>query len=163
LVPSKKEEQMNLKNRRGGFTLIEVLIVVVIMAVLAATIIPQFTSSSKDARESSAKFNLHSLRSIVEMYKLHHAGALPAGTNDLEQLTKATNQAGVVGASGPSYPYGPYVQNTLPVNPFNNLATVKVITSGTAGTPPTADDSTGWIYRSSTGEIFINTPDYEAL
>ncbi len=48
--------------RRNAFTLIEVLIVVIIMAVLAATIIPQFSSSTTDAKISSLKFNLAALR-----------------------------------------------------------------------------------------------------
>jgi general secretion pathway protein G len=42
-----------------GFTLIEVLIVVVIMAILAGTIIPQFAASTDDAKASALKFNLH--------------------------------------------------------------------------------------------------------
>ena len=66
------------RNRRNAFTLIEVLIVVIIMAVLAATIIPQFSSSTNDAKLSSVKFNLHTIRSQIEMYKVHHSGGLPA-------------------------------------------------------------------------------------
>ena len=40
--------------RSSGFTLVEILIVVVIMAVLAATIIPQFSSATNDAKTSGA-------------------------------------------------------------------------------------------------------------
>ena len=151
---------MNEKQRRGGFTLIEVLIVVVIMAVLAATIIPQFSSSAKDAKESSVKFNLHSLRSTLEMYKLHHIGALPAGTNNLEQLTKPTDATGTVGATpGPTYPYGPYIQGSLPTNPFTNSNKVTLHTGATAPAASGASDA-GWIYRPSTGDIWIDHPDY---
>lgn len=150
---------MSVKQRRGGFTLIEVLIVVVIMAVLAATIIPQFTSSAKDARESSAKFNLHSLRGMIEMYKTHHMGAVPSGDNNLEQLTKATNQSGVVGTAGPSFPYGPYMQNELPANPFTNSNKVTPFTGSGTPTASGASDA-GWIYRPSTGEIWIDHADY---
>ena len=60
------------QRRQRGFTLVEVLIVVVIMAVLAATIIPQFADSTKDAKVSTAKFNLHTLRSQIELYKSQH-------------------------------------------------------------------------------------------
>src|SRR5687767_2144937 len=73
----RNESMSPAKRSREAFTLIEVLIVVVIMAVLAATIIPQFSSSTKDARESSLRFNLHALRSQIELYKLHHTGAVP--------------------------------------------------------------------------------------
>lgn len=150
---------MKTKQHRGGFTLIEVLIVVVIMAVLAATIIPQFTNSANDAKVSSLKFNLHSLRGTLEMYKLHHQGALPAGTNNLEQLTKATNVAGTTGTAGPTFPYGPYLQNGFPMNPYTNSNKVTLFTG--TGTP-TASGATdaGWLYRPATGEIWIDHEDY---
>jgi prepilin-type N-terminal cleavage/methylation domain-containing protein len=153
------------KTRRGGFTLIEVLIVVVIMAVLAATIIPQFSTSTKDARESSQKFNLQSLRTQIELYKVQHGGSLPTGTNNLEQLTKATNSTGTVSPTGlPSttYPFGPYVSGSaMPTQPFSGLNTV-ILDTGMAGTTPTATAAPGggWIYRASTGEIWIDHPDY---
>ena len=111
---------MTAKTRRSAFTLIEVLIVVVIMAVLAATIIPQFSSSTKDARESSQKFNLQSLRTQVELYKVQHNGNYPAGANNLEQLTKATDSAGAVSTTGQvdgTHPFGPYVQGAMPAQP----------------------------------------------
>ena len=120
--------------RRKAFTLIEVLIVVVIMAVLAATIIPQFSSSTEDAKNSQLSFNVHTLRSQIELYKVHHGGTYPAITsNDLPQLTNATNAAGETGSPGDAYPYGPYVDAALPNNPFNDLNTV-VAGTGTAGT-----------------------------
>ncbi len=62
---------------RNAFTLIEVLIVVIIMAVLAATIIPQFSSSTEDAKRSTLEFNLHTIRSQIELYKVHHLGSAP--------------------------------------------------------------------------------------
>ena len=147
-----------IRNRRhSGFTLIEILIVVVIMAVLAATIIPQFTSSTNDAKVSTAKFNLHTLRSQVELYRLHHNQAYPAATNNIEQLTKATDAAGTSTAAGTpdsTHPYGPYIQK-IPANPFNGKTTVRADT----GTPPTVPAGTGadgWIYRASTGEIWVD-------
>ena len=155
---------MSAKTRRGAFTLIEVLIVVVIMAVLAATIIPQFSTSTKDARESSQKFNLQSLRTQLELYKVQHGGALPTGTNNLEQLTKATDSTGAVSTTGlvdSTHPFGPYVANALPAQPFSGLNTVKLDT-GAAGTAPTATAGVGggWIYRAATGEIWIDHPSY---
>jgi prepilin-type N-terminal cleavage/methylation domain-containing protein len=71
---------MKRSARKSGFTLVEVLIVVVIMAILAATIIPQFTDSTSDAKASTTKFNLHTLRSQIELYKTQHNGVVPWGT-----------------------------------------------------------------------------------
>jgi type II secretion system protein G len=158
-VLSEGANKMKVQKRRGGFTLIEVLIVVVIMAVLAATIVPQFTNSSKDARESSVKFNLHSLRNTLEMYKLHHMGAMPTGANNLDQLTGATSQAGTVGEAGPSFPYGPYIQNEIPSNPFTNSNKVTLFT-GTGLPSASGAADAGWLYRPSTGEIWIDHADY---
>ena len=139
---------------RKAFTLIEVLIVVVIMAVLAATIIPQFSSSTEDAKTSQLSFNFHTLRSQIELYKVHHLGNYPAITAaDLPQLTSETDAQGVVnsGASDPTtYPYGPYVDSELPTNPFNDLKTVA------AGTGAAGDGSSGWQYDATTGGIWPN-------
>ena len=66
---------MKTTQDRSAFTLIEVLIVVVIMAILAATIIPQFTDSTKDAKTSTAKMNLATLRAQIQLYRTQHTGA----------------------------------------------------------------------------------------
>lgn len=143
--------------RRNGFTLVEVLIVVVIMAVLAATIIPQFSDSSKDAKISSVKFNLHTLRGQIETFKAHHSGIVPAlGT--LAELTSKTDVAGAIGTTPGTHIYGPYVRE-IPDNPFTNSNTVTAI----ASSPATGGDVTsggGWLYNKTTGEIWIDHADY---
>ena len=146
---------MNTVRRHRGFTLIEVLIVVVIMAVLAATIIPQFSSSTKDAQTSTVKFNAHTLRSQIELYKAHHLGTYPTiQDGGLPQLTASTDVSGTVGAAGPTFPFGPYLEE-VPANPFNNLKTVGAVpTPGTA--PTTGSGATGWQYDVTTGNIYPN-------
>jgi prepilin-type N-terminal cleavage/methylation domain-containing protein len=158
-VKDKRGETMGNRRQRG-FTLIEVLIVVVIMAVLAATVIPQFSTTADDAKTSTLKYNLHALRSAIELYKLHHNGALPAVANDtdgnpsLPQLYSASDASGAIGTPGPSYPFGPYILNRLPNNPLNGDKNVIVTTSSW---PPTAETSAGgWFYQDSTGQIGPN-------
>src|SRR5712671_3331640 len=111
--------------RRSAFTLIEVLIVVVIMAILAATIIPQFTDSTKDAKSSTVKFNLATLRSQIQLYRTQHNGVNPTAT--LVELTSATDVSGATG-TGATFVYGPYLRE-IPMNPFTNSKGVKVITN----------------------------------
>jgi type II secretion system protein G len=146
---------MKRSDRKAGFTLVEVLIVVVIMAILAATIIPQFTDSTSDAKASTVKFNLHTLRSQIELYKAQHNGVVPSGT--LVELTVNTDIDGNQG-TGSSYPYGPYIRE-VPSNPFTNSQTVTVITND----PAAAGDVTGnggWLYNATTAGIWIDHADH---
>lgn len=144
------------KKRRSGFTLVEVLIVVVIMAVLAATIIPQFSDSSKDAKVSTAVFNVTTLRSQIEMYKSQHDGRLPG--DDLLELTIKTNSKGTTATSDGPLVYGPYIQK-IPDNSLTNSHLVKEI----AASPAVAGDVTttdGWLYHKASGNVWINHADY---
>jgi prepilin-type N-terminal cleavage/methylation domain-containing protein len=156
---------MSNSRRRSAFTLIEVLIVVIIMAVLAATIIPQFTTSTKDAKESSLKFNMHTLRSQIELYKAQHNGVYPAVTSkSLPQLTSRTNAGGTTGTDAASYPFGPYVDQ-IPNNPMDGKNAVTSVSL--SGAKPTAVSGTdgGWQYDPNTGAIWPNDSetDYTKL
>src|SRR5436190_12046642 len=137
---------MKTNKLRSAFTLIEVLIVVVIMAILAATIIPQFTDSTKDAKASTVQFNLHTLRSQIQLYRTQHSGTAPTAT--LAELLASTDATGATG-TGANFPYGPYLRQ-IPVNPYSNNATVKVITTD----PAVVGDVTGtggWLYNTTSG------------
>jgi prepilin-type N-terminal cleavage/methylation domain-containing protein len=57
---------------KRGFTLVEILIVVVILGILAAIVIPQFTQASTEAKSNSLASDLQSLRSQIELYKVQH-------------------------------------------------------------------------------------------
>jgi prepilin-type N-terminal cleavage/methylation domain-containing protein len=144
-----------------GFTLIEILIVVVIMAVLAATIIPQFANSTGDAKLGALRYNLSTLRKQIETYKAHHDGRVPAvdaTTGTLQQLLASTNTSGTIGV-GASYPYGPYLINELPANPFTNSRAVRAVNTW----PPAASGAGGWVYNSLTGQIAADDPEHIGL
>jgi type II secretion system protein G len=136
---------------RSAFTLIEVLIVVVIMAILAAAIVPQFTDSAKDAKSSTAQFNLSTLRSQIQTYRSQHGGSVPNAT--LAELLASTDSTGATG-TGANFPYGPYLRE-VPINPFTNSKAIKVVTND----PVQAADVTGsggWLYNATTGNIWID-------
>jgi general secretion pathway protein G len=141
---------------RCAFTLIEVLTVVVIIAVLAAVIIPQFADVTNDAKASTLKHNLYTLRAQIEMYKLSHGNAVPSlQNNTLAQLILATDANGDIGTPGPTYPYGPYLAGgVFPLNPYDG----KNVVTATNVTPPTASTPDGgWFYNQTTGEVSANT------
>ena len=150
---------MSRTRRPSAFTLIEVLIVVIIMAVLAATIIPQFSSSTNDAKDSSLKFNLHTIRSQIEMYKVHHNGKVPTLATFTDQMTKPTDVDGK--SSGTKLIYGPYFQGQVPANPYNssNALVASTATTDAEAKAAVAGDA-GWQYNATTGNFFPNTAEY---
>src|SRR2546428_10029729 len=98
---------MTHRTRKSGFTLVEILIVVIILGILAAIVIPQFTSASQDARKNSLVSQLQTLRSQLELYKLQHLDKLPStligltapSSSAWEQLTSKTDNTGAIGVT----------------------------------------------------------------
>ena len=147
------------KSRRSAFTLIEVLIVVIIMAVLAATIIPQFSSSTDDAKTSSVKFNLHTIRTQIEMYKANHMGKVPTLANFKVQMTEKSD---INGTKTGELTCGPYIQGDIPANPFTGTNTLVAVSA--AGVTPTGvvAGGAGWQYDQSNGNFYPNNAEYYA-
>jgi len=146
------------RTRKGGFTLVEILIVVIILGILAAIVIPQFTSASQDARKNSLTSQLQTLRSQIELYKLQHLDNLPSelikssGAN-WTQFTMKTNDQGTTGTTpASSYPFGPYLQAD-PKNPLNGGSTVGVVNADV--TPGQAyTGANGFVINSVNGKIW---------
>ena len=126
---------------RKGFTLIEILIVVIILGILAAIVIPQFTNASKEAKQASLVTMVQSMRSQVALFKLQHNDRLPGANPVVDtggtfvpatfwaQLTQFTDLAGDFGpAKTATRVYGPYMQG----QPVNSLTNASVVADGTA-------------------------------
>jgi len=71
-----------LRNRRG-FTLIELMVVVVIIGILAAIAVPQITGQSDRAREKRAKSDLMTIGTAIEMYYTENNGTKPSSLDEL--------------------------------------------------------------------------------
>jgi prepilin-type N-terminal cleavage/methylation domain-containing protein len=162
-----------------GFSLVELLIVVIILAILAAIVVPQFANTANDARGSATDSSLAGMRSAVELYRQQHTGypgalaatggTCPAGstagtgavnTNQAfsDQLTRYTSITGQsCTGTDATFNLGPYLR-AVPVNPKNNLATVQILTGTVLGALPAPDNSHGWMFNVVTGEMAADSP-----
>jgi type II secretion system protein G len=94
--------------RDGGFTLIEMMIVIVVIAILLGVMLPQFRGTQDEAAISRAKSELRTLATAIESYYIHNSNTLPTA---LSNLTTATPRIVTIipddpfRASGTDYTY----------------------------------------------------------
>lgn len=159
-------------DRHAGFTLVELLIVTIILAILAAIVVPQFAATTDDARQSAYDANLNGLRAAVELYRQQHTvypGNVAAtattcvnGANEaaavgdaafVTQMTRYTNAAGqaCTGTDPAQFRFGPYLKDGIPNNPLGTTNTVTVVNTGVLGLA--SGGTGGWRFDSVTGEL----------
>ena len=120
---------MRMRRTKRAFTLIEILIVVVILGILAAIVIPQFTDASQEAMESSVVSQLQTLRSQLELY-------------NVQNPTTAYDADTAMDGFWDNLIDGDYIQ-AAPKNPLQGGATA---VAGAAA----AD--VGWVWRNKDGD-----------
>lgn len=131
----------NIRNQRG-FTLVELVIIIVILGILAAVAIPKYQDLSSEAREASARSSLGSLRSGITIFYAN--AAVTTGTATWPTLVEVAT-------------VGDVMEQAIPKNPYQSDANApdSVVTGVTKGVVVGARG--GWAYNETTGEIWPNT------
>jgi general secretion pathway protein G len=157
-----------------GFTLVEMLIVVILLGILAMVIIPQISTSTDEAKLNTLQANLAGLRNAVELYYAQHNARYPGAVREtdgttattdvnapaafLAQLTQYTDFNGQTAAvKDATFKFGPYIKSKeLPQNPFTLSSTIKIDTAENDITDRTATNDTAWKFHPITGVLFAN-------
>jgi general secretion pathway protein G len=132
-------------NRRGGFTLVEMLLVLVILATLAAIVIPKMAGRSQQAKVTAAQSQISSIEMALDAFEVDN-GYYPktGGLNDLLDPP----------ANAPQWK-GPYLKKGVPLDPWGNAYTYEypgkhnpngydIMSMGPDGRAGTDDDITNW-------------------
>jgi general secretion pathway protein G len=167
---------------QAGFTLVELLIVVIILAVLAAIIVPQFSSATIDAKEAALDANLARMRSAIELFQAQHAGNYPGkiatsgatcpvggspgtGAADSAQafmdhmLMYSDADGRTCSVGDTTFKYGPYLRKGLPHDSLTGKGSVvgEIVTTSTGAPITPAAATGGWAYDTKSGQIVMNS------
>lgn len=131
-----------MRKMEKGFTLIELVIIIVVLGILASVAIPKYKNIVAESREAACKGALGSLRSGVSIYYAN--AAVTTGT----AVWPPMDSLGTVGV---------VMEHTLPGNPYQLEANApdSIVTGVTKGT--IVGTRGGWAYLSATGEVWPNT------
>jgi prepilin-type N-terminal cleavage/methylation domain-containing protein len=157
---------------RRGFTLIEILIVVVILGIISSIVIPQFSNATHESREATLKDCLRYLRTQITIFKAQHRDVSPGYPNGdatatadagtfIQQMTLCSDENCNLNATPTAtYKYGPYL-SAMPSNPISIQAGIWVVSGASM---PAADQSQpyGWIYNPQTQTIIANLTGSDA-
>lgn len=138
---------MNVRRTvKRGFTLVEILIVVVILGILAAIVVPQFTNAANEARGGNVDTQQSTIENQLELWAARNNGIYP----DL-----VTDGWGEVGVDDETMVGMDYLK-AVPINPFNQSFAIEASEDPEADCLVGADaleDASGWFYNRATGMI----------
>ena len=175
-----REDSVNNNfQKQAGFTLIEMLIVIVVLGIIAMIIVPQISVSSEDATLRAFQTNLNTLGKAAEIYHkqhddtypgFHNTSGVPAnsGTSKtafIAQLVKYTAIDGAVSdTKDTTHKFGPYIKGgVLPTNPYNQKNSVVCDIDETNITVRVSSGTTGWKFYNITGVLIANDGGHDDL
>ncbi|WP_394222271.1 type II secretion system major pseudopilin GspG [Alteromonas gracilis] len=138
---------MKTLRSNSGFSLIEVMIVLLIIGMIVAMVGPNMFASGEEAKRQKAEIDIQSLESALQMYKLR-LNRYPTTEQGLEALVSAPT----IDPIPRNYPEGGFI-NRLPEDPWDNpyslispgeVGAIDIFSNGPDGQPGTDDDIGNW-------------------
>ncbi len=134
-----------VSSSKSGFTLVELVIVIVVLGILSAVAIPRFFDFTGDAKQAAVKGALGGVRSAIANSYAHSVTPSGGGSAAYPTLVEL-NTPGTVMAQA------------IPDNPYSTSAVKNAVILGvTKGTPVTAGTTGGWCYNPTTGQFWADT------
>lgn len=138
-----------MKNRRTqhGFSLIEIMVVLLIIGMMAALVAPQILGQSEEAAMKKAAVDIQQLESALEMYKLRNS-VFPTTEQGLDALVNEPT----IDPIPRNFPPGGFIKR-LPTDPWGNdyalispgeLGVIDIYSAGPDSEPGTDDDIGTW-------------------
>jgi general secretion pathway protein G len=141
-----QSNRLRARNRRGGFSLVEMLLVLVILATLAAIVVPRFAGRSEQAKVTAAQTQITSISTALDSFEVDNGFYPPTGEGLsllINRPDNATNWR------------GPYLKQGIPVDPWgnayiyefpgrHNTSGYDLSSAGPDGRPGTDDDVRNW-------------------
>jgi prepilin-type N-terminal cleavage/methylation domain-containing protein len=129
--------------KHNGFTLVELVVVVMILGILAAVAAPKLLGTSSAAADNGIKQTLAIVRDAIERYAAEHGGTLPGADNDTEAEFLAE--------------VGPYLRGAFPKCPVASEDNeIRVVGSAT-GFGGEDEPTQSWAYCSANGHFIVNS------
>ncbi|MBN2327091.1 MAG: type II secretion system major pseudopilin GspG [Candidatus Omnitrophica bacterium] len=145
MIKDNTQKRRDSRNRQKGFTLVEMLLVLVILATLAAIVVPKFAGRSEQAKVTAAQTQIANFEIVLDAFEVDN-GFYPKGGDGLNDLVEQPNNA--KNWRGPymkEIPNDPWENEYVYENPGkHNSNGYDLYSMGPDGRSGTDDDITNW-------------------